>query len=75
MITGHPDQDDPIWKRSRMICMACFQLPLNLDGIYASIDNKILKSSHIFIVHLAALENVRKADIDTLKKDRGGIFL
>ena len=35
----------------------------------------MLENPHIIIVHLAALDNGRKPDIGTLKKDRGDIFL
>ena len=54
--------------------MACVKLPLYLDGMDASIDTQILKTPHHLLVYLAALENGRKTDIGTLKKDRGDIF-
>ena len=57
-----------------MTCRACIKLQLNVDGIDASIDTKMLKNSHILLFQLVALDNFRKPDIGTLNKDRGGIF-
>ena len=74
MMTDRPDQVDPNCNHSRMICRACIQPPLYVYGIDAIIGIQMLKTSHIFIIHLAALENGRNPDIGTLKKDRGGIF-
>ena len=45
MMTVQPDQDDPDCKYSRMTCRACVQLSLDVDGIYASIYNKMQKNS------------------------------
>ena len=73
MITVHPDQANPKCKHIRMICRACFQLQIYLDGIDASIDTKMLKTPHIILVHLVALENGRNPGIDTIDKDRGDI--
>ena len=70
----HPDQDGPNCKHSRMACRACAKLPLYVYGIDASIDNKILKTSHIILTHFAALDNGRNPDIGALKKERGYIF-
>ena len=57
-----------------MFCRAFVKLPLYLDGIYDSIDTKILKPPHILLVHLEYLYNGRKQDIGTLNKERGDIF-
>ena len=73
-MTVHPDQADPNCKHGRMTSRACFQLPLGVDGIDASIDTQILKTPHDLLVHLSELDNGRKSDIGTLKKDRGDIF-
>ena len=74
MMTVHPYQADPNFDYSCMTCRACVQLPLDVDGIDASIDTQILKPPHILLVHLAALDNDRKPGIGALKKDRGEIF-
>ena len=55
-----------------MVCRSYVQLPIDLDGIDASIDTQILKSPHTLLVQLADLENGRNPDIGTLKKERGG---
>ena len=55
--------------------MACIQLRFDVYGIDTRIDTPMLKKSHNIIVHLAALDNGRKPDIGTLKKDRCDIFL
>ena len=57
-----------------MTCRACIKLPLDVDGIDASIDTHMLEIPHILLFHSAALDNGRKLDIGTLKKDRGDIF-
>ena len=57
-----------------MTCRDCAQLPLDVDKIDYSIDNQMLKNPHDLLVHLVALDNGRKPDIDTLKKDRCDIF-
>ena len=54
--------------------MDCVKLPLYVYGIDDSIETKILKTPHILLVHLAALESGRNTDIGTLNKDRGDIF-
>ena len=74
MMAVHQDQVDPNRKHVRMTCRAFIQLPLDLDRIYASIDTQIMKPPHIIIVHLESLDNGRKPDIDTLKKNRGDIL-
>ena len=58
-----------------MTCRSCIKLPLYVDVIDARIDTHMLKTPHIILVHLAALDNGRKPDIGTLKKDRDDIFL
>ena len=58
-----------------MTCKACIKLPLDLDIIYSSIDNQILKIPNTLLVYLADLYNGRNTYIGTLKKDRGDIFL
>ena len=70
----HPDQAVPNFSHSRMNCTDCIQLPLDVDGIDASINTHMLKK-YILLVHLAALDNGRNPDSGTLKKDRGDIFL
>ena len=67
-MTDHPDQADPNWKHSHMTCRACVKLPLDIDWIDFSIDTKIMKNSHINIVHLAAFYNGINPDIGTQKK-------
>ena len=62
-MTVHPDQIDPKCKINHMTCRACVQIQLYFDGIYASIDTQILKTPHIHLFHLAALDNVRNPDI------------
>ena len=57
-----------------MTCRACVQLQLNLYGIDASINNQIMKTSHDILVHFTNLDNERKPEIDTLKKEKGDIF-
>ena len=57
-----------------MTCRSYVLLPLDLDGVYSSIDNQMLKTPHYLIVHLVALDNVIKPDIGPLKKDKSGIF-
>ena len=74
MMTVHLYQSDTNCKYSCMTCRDCIQLPLDGYGIYAIIDNQILKTPHDFLVHLTASENGGKPDIGTLKKDRGDIF-
>ena len=74
MMTVHPDQAYTNCNYSHMTCRAHVQLPLVVDEIGASIDTKILKKPHDLLVHLADLDNERKPDIGTLKKDRGEIF-
>ena len=71
----HLDQSDPKYKHSRMTCMAFVQLELDLDGIYAIIDNQMLKTPHDILVHLSTLDYGRKPDIVTLKKEKGDVFL
>ena len=74
VMTVQPDQADPNCKNSRMTCRACVQLPLDVNGIEASINTKMLKIPHDIIVHLATLENAKKPHIGTLKKDKVYIF-
>ena len=73
-MTAHPDQADPKFKHNPMTLRECAQFQLYADGIDAIIDNKMLKTLHIIIFHLAALENGRNPDISTLKEDRGELF-
>ena len=47
---------------------------MDVDGIYASIDTHMLNPTRILLVNLADLDNGRKPDIGTPKKDRGDIF-
>ena len=74
MMTVHTDQADPKCKHSHMTCRVCFQLPLDVYGVDASIDTQIIKNSHIILVHLVDLDNERKPYIGTGKKERGEIF-
>ena len=74
MMTFHPDQADPKCNYSCITCRACVQLPLDLDDIDSRIDTQMLKTPHDCLVHLAALDNVIKPDIGTLKKDTSDIF-
>ena len=55
-----------------MTCSSYAQLPLDVDGIDASIDTQMLKKN--LLVQLVALDNGIKPDIGTLKKDRSDIF-
>ena len=64
------DQAYPDSNYSHMPCRDCIQLPLEVGGIDAIIDTKILKN----LVHLAALDNGKNPDNGKLKKDRGNIF-
>ena len=50
-------------------CRDRVQLTLDVYGIYARIDTQILIIPHILLFHLADLDNDRKPDIGTLKKD------
>ena len=73
-MTVQPDQADPNCNYSRLTCSDCVQLLLDVDGIYFSIDNQMMKIHHDMLVQLADLDNGRNPDIGTLKKDRGDIF-
>ena len=64
----HPDQAKQKFKHNYMTCSTCVQLPLDVDGIYARIDNQMLKPSNNMLVQLAALYYGRNPDIGTLKK-------
>ena len=57
-----------------MTCRACIKLPLDVYGIDAIIDNKMLKPPYIILVHLADLDNGRNPYIGTLKKEEGKIL-
>ena len=57
-----------------MSCRDCIKLPLDVYGIDAIIDTKILKPPHDILVHLAALDHRRNPDIGSLKKDGGDIL-
>ena len=46
MMTVHPYQAGPNFNYIRMACRECIQIPLDVDGIYASIDTQILKNPH-----------------------------
>ena len=48
MMTVHPYQADPKCNYMSMTCRACVQLPLDVDGIDASIDNQMLKTLIVF---------------------------
>ena len=74
MMTVHPDQADPEYNHSRMNCRVFFQLPLDVYSIDASIYNQVLKTLHIFLVHLVSFNNGINPDIGTLKKERGDIL-
>ena len=74
MMTVHLYQSDTNCKYSCTTCRDFIQLPLDGYGIYAIIDNQILKTTHDFLVHLTASDNGEKLDIGTFKKDRGDIF-
>ena len=74
MLSVHPDQADTNCKHSHMTCKSCVQLPLDSNGIDASINTQILKTCHNLQVHLEDLENGRKSEIDTLQKEKGEIF-
>ena len=65
-----PYQSDPNCNHSSMTCRSCLKIPSNVYGIDASIDNKMLKPTHILLVRL----ETRKRGIGTLKKYRGYIF-
>ena len=53
---------------------ACVQLPLDVNGVDASINTQILRTPHDLMVHLASLDNERKTDIVILNKEKGDIF-
>ena len=74
MMTVHLGQTNTKCNYSRIIFRACIQLPLDIDGIDSKIDTQMIKNPHYLLFHLAALDNGRKPDIGTLKKDRGDIF-
>ena len=57
-----------------MTFMDCVQPPLCVYGIDDSIYTQIMRTLHIILVNFAALDNGRKSDIGTLKKERGDIF-
>ena len=58
---AYPDQADTNCKHSRMNFRACIKLPLDVDGIYAIINTQILKTPHDILVHLADLDDGKKA--------------
>ena len=74
MMMVHPDHSDPNYNNIPMTCRSFIQLLLDVGRIDASIDNKILKTPHDLLVHLAGLDNGINPDIGTLKKYRGDIF-
>ena len=74
MMTVHPEKSDPNCNHSHMTCRACVELPLDVNEIDYRIDTRISNPLHILLLHLVALENGRKPDIGTLKKERGDIF-
>ena len=47
---------------------------MEVDGIDANIDTKMLKTIHYLLFHLANLDNGRNPYIGTLKKDRAEIL-
>ena len=73
-MTVHPDQAGPNWNYSHIACRDCIQLPLDVYGIDAIIDTKILENSHTTLAHLVDLDKGRNPNIVTLKKYRGEIF-
>ena len=73
-MTVQPDQADPKYKHNCIPCKACVKLPLDVDGIDVSIDTQILKSPHIILFLLAALDDGINLDIVTLNNERGDIF-
>ena len=74
MMMVHPYQADPNCKHIRMDYRSCVKPPINVDGIDTRINIQMLKTPHGILFHLAALENVRKPEIGTLKKDKGDIY-
>ena len=73
-MTVHPAQADPTCKHSIMNCRACVKLLLYLDRIDARINIQMMRTTHDLLFHLAYLDNGRKAEIGTLKKEKGCIF-
>ena len=74
MMTVHPDQDDPNCNHSQMNCRACIQLPLYVDGIYASIDTQMLKIPYSSIPLGVFFDNRINPDTGTFKKEKREIF-
>ena len=73
-MTVHPDQADTKWIHISMNWRECVQLPLYVYDIDANIDTQIIKTPHILLLHLAALDNGRNTGIGIIKKERGYIF-
>ena len=73
LIMVHPYQADPNCKNIQMNCRDCVQLLLYVDVIDAIINTQMLTAPHNLLVHLAALDNERKPEIGTLKKEKGDI--
>ena len=70
----NPYQADTNCNHSHMTCRYCVQLSLDLNGIDYSINTQILKIPHDILFNLAALDNGRKPEIGTIKKDKIDIF-
>ena len=74
IMSVHLYQADPNCKHGRMAYSDCGRLPLDVDGIDSSISTQIFKNPYDVLFHLVTLDNGRKTDIGTLKKDKGDIF-
>ena len=61
-------------KYISMVCMECVKLPLNSNGIYSIIENKIRSSLNVILFRLKSLDDGIKLDIETIKK-REWIYL
>ena len=68
------EQADPKYKHSSMNCRSCVQLLLDVYGIDAIIENQMLKDPNYILVQFEYLGYGRNPDINTLKKEKGGIF-
>ena len=64
-----PDQDDSEWKYSLMACKYCIKLPLDANVVDTIIDNQIINTPQNILFHFEALNNGRKLDISTFKKE------
>ena len=73
-MTVNPDKADAKCKYSHMTCRDCVQLPVYAYGMDDSIENQMFNTPPGILVHLAALDNVRKPKIGTLNKEWGDVF-